>query len=269
MDRASRPRDQVSAEGVRRALGDLAERISVEVIPCCASTNTLLKERAASAEPWHVLIARRQTGGRGRMGRHFFSPEGTGLYMSVLLRPDLPSDRLWLVTPAAAVAVCRAAEELVAAEARIKWVNDVLIRGRKVCGILTEAGTGPGGPWAVLGVGINVTEPEGGFPPEAAEAGAVFPEPVPGRMDALAAAFLRHLYALCASGPGRAFVEEYRARSCLNGREVTVLGPGGAQRALALEVDGDCRLRVRYPDGREEALFSGEVSIRPAGEPRP
>ncbi len=259
--------DAVTAAGVERYLGDLAERIPVEVVDVCASTNTLLKAQAAALPVWHTLIARRQSGGRGRMGRSFCSPEGTGLYMSVLLRPQLAAAEAPLITTAAAVAVCRAAEALGSDRAEIKWVNDVLIRGKKVCGILTEAGVGMESgtlDWAVLGVGINVLEPAGGFPAEIADiAGAAFPRRERDMRNRLAAAFLRCFYEIYAALPDRAFVAEYQARSCLVGKQVNVLRGDRTRRALALAVDDACRLVVRYEDGTEEALFSGEVSVRP------
>ena len=257
----------VTAGGVRKYLGSLAEKIPVEVLPVCPSTNLILKERAAELPEWYTVIARRQTAGRGRLGRSFCSPEGSGLYMSVLLRTKLPAEDISLITPAAAVAVCRAAEALGSDRAEIKWVNDVLIGGRKVCGILTEAGfdARSGAPdWAILGVGINVTEPAGGFPAEIADvAGAVFPRKGEDMPDRLAAAFLRHMYAIYETLPTGGFVAEYQARSCLPGRWVNVLQGGEARRAQALAVDDRCRLLVRYEDGTEEALFSGEVSVRP------
>ena len=259
--------DALTAAGVERYLGELAGRIPVEVIDECPSTNTLLKARAAELSPWHTVIARRQTGGRGRMGRSFCSPEGTGLYMSVLLRPQLAAAEAPLITTAAAVAVCRAVEALGSDRAEIKWVNDVLIHGRKVCGILTEAGAGAETgmlDWAVLGVGINVLEPAGGFPAEIADiAGAVFPRRERDMRARLAAAFLRRFYEIYTALPDRAFAAEYQARSCLVGRRVNVLRGGGSRGALALAVDDACRLVVRYEDGTEEALFSGEVSVRP------
>ena len=258
--------DDVTAAGVQRYLGELARSIPIEVLEECASTNLLLKERAAQLPEWHTVIARRQTAGRGRMGRSFCSPAGSGLYMSVLLRPKLAADAP-LITTAAAVAVCRAAEALGSDRAEIKWVNDVLIRGRKVCGILTEAGTGVEAEtpdWAVLGAGINVTEPAGGFPPQIADiAGAVFPRHERDLRERLAAAFLRQFYAIYTALPERGFVAEYQARSCLVGKRVDVLQGGQARRALALAVDDRCRLLVRYEDGTEQALFSGEVSVRP------
>ena len=145
------------AAAVREALGPLAAIISLEAASVCPSTNRALKERAPSLPAWHALIALEQTQGRGRLGRSFFSPAGTGLYMSVLLRPSLAPEDVPLITPAAAVAVCRALEELGSDRAQIKWVNDVYIGGRKVCGILTEAGPGLG--YVVVGVGVNVSPP--------------------------------------------------------------------------------------------------------------
>ena len=258
--------DVLSAGGMRRALGDLAQAIEVEVLPSCVSTNLTVKQHAAALPAWHTVIAAAQTGGRGRMGRSFYSPEGTGLYMSVLLRPDMAAEDAALITTAAAVAVCRAAEELGSDRAEIKWVNDVLIRGRKVCGILTEAGLDMESgrlEYAVLGIGVNVTEPAGGFPPDIADvAGAVFPARKRDRKNALAAAILRQLYDIYGRLPDRGYVEEYRARCCLAGAAVNVLRGDESRRAMVLGVDDRCRLLVRYDDGSEEALFSGEVSVR-------
>ena len=255
----------LDGEAVVRALGPLGDSVPVRCLGCCGSTNDIIKREARSLPDWYALLADRQTGGRGRLGRRFFSPGGTGLYMSVLAPADLPPEDMALLTPAAAVAVCRALEALGSERAEIKWVNDVLIGGRKVCGILTEAGF-DGPSRAVIGIGVNVTAPEGGFPPDAAAvAGAAFPAAWEGLREALAAEVLIQLRRLW-PGPDRdRFVPEYQARSCLTGREVTVLGADGARPARVLAVDDRCRLLVRYPDGGEQALFSGEVSVRPGG----
>lgn len=259
--------DAVTELSVDRYLGPLAERVHVQVLDECVSTDLELKARAAELPEWSVVIARRQSGGRGRLGRSFYSPEGTGLYMSVLLRPAFGAEDAALITTAAAVAVARAVEELGSDRAEIKWVNDVLIHGKKICGILTEAGfdmESGGMEYAVLGVGINVCPPAGGFPPEIAEvAGAAFPMPRRDLRSQLAAAFLRQFYEIYGALPGDGFAAEYRARSCLVGRRVNVLRNGAARGALALAVDDKCRLVVRYEDGTEETLFSGEVSVRP------
>ena len=265
--RLSDTNDAVTTAGVIKHLGILADRISLEVLPCCQSTNLVLKERAAELPEWRTVIAGQQTGGRGRLGRSFYSPEGTGLYMSILLRPKLKAEDAVLITTSAAIAVCRAVEKLGSEHAQIKWVNDVFIRGRKVCGILTEAGfdlESSSMKYVILGVGINVTEPAGGFPPDLEHiAGAVFPQRQRDLRCRLAAAFLRQFYPIYMSLPQRDFVKEYRQRCYIVGQEVDVLLGGAVQHALALSVDDRCRLVVRYADGTEEALFSGEVSIRP------
>ena len=108
------------------------------------STNSYLKVLAASGAPeGTVIIANRQSAGRGRLGRSFFSPEEKGIYMSILLRPSIELDRAVLITSMAAVAVARAMETVKGITAQIKWVNDVFINKKKVCGILTEAGLNP------------------------------------------------------------------------------------------------------------------------------
>lgn len=257
--------DVVTAAGVARYLGDLAGKIAVEVLPVCTSTNLVLKERAADLATWHTVIALRQTQGRGRLGRQFYSPEDSGLYMSVLLRPELAAVDAGFITAAAAVAVCRGLESLGSPRTEIKWVNDVLIGGKKVCGILTEAGFhGPSGDldYAVLGVGINATEPTGGFPPDLAGiAGAAFPRRERDLRNRLAADLLRQLYEIYTALPSHDFVGEYRDRSCLVGKRVHVLRGDTPRPALVQGVDERCRLLVRYDDGTAEALLSGEVSL--------
>ena len=129
------------------------------------STNTALRALAEEgAKEGTVLLAAQQTAGRGRRGRSFYSPEGTGMYMSILLRPKAPAQKILRITPAAAVAAAQTFEEISGESANIKWVNDVYMRGRKVCGILTEASiTGDGVRYVIMGIGV--------YPPD----GAVFP----------------------------------------------------------------------------------------------
>ena len=258
-----------AAADIAGLLGPLAARIPLEVTPVCASTNLLVRQRAADLPDWYTLVACRQTEGRGQQGRSFYSPPDTGLYMSVLLRPKLPAEQAVYITTAAAVAVCRAAEELGAERAQIKWVNDVLIRERKVCGILTQGGAGPAGmDHVVLGRGINVTEPAGGFPPPLSDiAGAVFPAGGPDRRPAMAAAVMRQLWQVCEGLAQGRFIPEYRRRSCLVGRQVQVEQNGQSRPALALGVDERCRLVVRWPDGQTQALLSGRVQVCPQNAP--
>ncbi len=262
------PTSDVISEDTLRALLGGANGFTFEILPTCTSTNTVIKEKASSLREWHTIITGTQTDGCGRRGRSFYSPDGTGLYMSVLLRPKIPAEDAVLITTAAAVAVCLAVEETTGQHPMIKWVNDVLLNGRKICGILTEANVDMETrtlEYAVLGVGINVTEPDGGFPPELINiAGAILPRREQDMRCRLAAAFLRRFREIYSALPSRSFVSEYRARSCLIGHGILVLRHGGDVPATAVSVDDMCRLVVRYPDGTEAALSSGEVSVRRA-----
>ena len=197
------------------------------------------------------------------MGRSFESPAGTGIYLSVLFRQVLPAEGALSITTAAAVSACRAIEECTDAEPSIKWVNDVYVRGKKVCGILTEGSADPSTGtlrWAVMGIGFNVYEPENGFSDAIKEvAGIISPKPQENLRNRLSGAFLRHLKSLLLCG---SFSDEYRRRSFVPGRRINVLRSGIPRPALALGIDDGCRLLVRYEDGSTEALSSGEVSIR-------
>jgi len=251
--------DAVTAAAVEA----LAPGTKVEVVSSVDSTNHRLRELAAAgAAEGTVLIARKQTAGRGRMGRSFYSPQDSGLYFSLLLRPNaLEPGQAASLTAAAAVAMCQAIEAVTGESPRIKWVNDLFLRGKKISGILTEASVDLEGgtlDYAVVGIGLNLTPPEGGFPPELAEiAGAVVDRAVPGTRNRIAGTFLRRFFAFYRGEEG--YWEDYRARSLVPGRTVTVFSGGKSRPAQALTVDENCRLVVRYPDGTIQHLSSGEV----------
>lgn len=236
----------------------------LKVYDCVASTNQLAKEYGENgAEEGLVVLADSQTAGRGRLGRSFCSPAGTGLYMSLLLRPSLSAEKALSITTAAAVAVCRAIERVSPRKAQIKWVNDIYCDGKKVCGILTEAAFEHSGMrYAVLGIGINVTDPKDGFPRDIADIAASVFGKQDGDRHLLAAAVLDAFFEEYEHLNEERFVREYRERSCLIGKAVTVKAAAGDRDATVLDVDEACRLLVRYEDGREEALSSGDVSIR-------
>ncbi len=268
--------DDLTEGSIRKYLGELSDIFEPEVFQIIGSTNTYLKEKAAEAQKsgkpdqlkeWHTVIASGQSAGRGRLGRSFSSPAETGLYLSVLLRPRIAAERAVGITTAAAVAACRSIEACTGGQAQIKWVNDIFMRGKKVCGILTEASVQPNSgrlDWAVMGIGFNVYEPQGGFPEELREiAGPVAEKRQPDLRSRIAAVFLREFRALCRDLESAGFAEEYRERSFLPGRKISVLRGGTVRPATALDIDSECRLIVRYEDGSTEALSSGEVSVRP------
>ena len=200
------------------------------------------------------------------MGRSFFSPAGTGLYLSLLLRPTAwEPTRAAQLTAAAAAAMCEAIRQVTGKEPGIKWVNDLLLDGKKICGILTEASFSMESgvlEYAVLGLGVNVYLPEGGFPGQLGEiAGAVLDTPGEDVRNRIAGEFLNRFLDGYEHPEDRHFLDVYRRRSIAVGREVTVLSGGWERRAFAFGLDDDCRLLVRYPDGTEQALSYGEIRI--------
>jgi len=262
-----------SAAGIMARLSKPAiELYFVECVGVTNSTNTLAKRLAAQGcAAGHVIIAEGQTEGRGRLGRAFFSPRGSGLYMSVVLRPKGELASPELITTAAAVAVCRAIEEVAAANPEIKWVNDVLVGGRKVCGILTEGAASPSGgiEYAVLGIGINLAAPAGGFPPEIADvAGALFEYEPPSDIFERAAAAVLENFAKLYLLPGASrdeIVRSYKLYCSTPGKHVEVIRGNERRPALALALDDSLRLIVRYDEGGEtEALSFGEISVKPS-----
>lgn len=264
--------DVLNAGAVRALLEPgPAAALQIEVVDRLPGTNAALCARAAQGAPEGlVLIAQAQSAGRGRSGRPFFSPPGSGLYMSILLRPELGARQAVRITAMAAVAAARAAERLCGAEIGIKWVNDLMRDGRKVCGILTEASMDLESGMldhAVLGLGFNLTEPAGGWPEELEGiAGALFDgAPAPGSRAALAAGVLNEFWPLYRAGSRDGYLEEYRRRQLLTGHTVEVLRPGTPSRtARVLGVDRDCRLVVQFePGSAPVALGSGEVRVRP------
>ena len=259
--------DILSPQGIRKYLGPEGETLDLRVVPEVDSTNSALRELAGRGAPEGVVvIANRQNAGRGRRGRPFFSPEGTGLYLSILLRPkNWSALQATRVTTMAAAAMCEAIGDVTGEEARIKWVNDICMRGRKVCGILTEASMDLESgslDFAVLGAGVNVYAPPEGFPPELREvAGAVLEHPADDAKCRLAAAFLTRFLEYYRGADPTAYARRYREYSLALHREITVGDGPEARRAYVYEIDEDCRLLVRYENGETAALSYGEIRI--------
>lgn len=251
-----------------------ASHLQLELREEVSSTNTVLKEEAAAGAPeGRVLLARRQTAGKGRLGRGFYSPEETGIYMSLLLRPALPPKDCLLITTAAAVAVAEAIEKVTAQQAEIKWVNDVYCHGKKVVGILTEGGMASEGgrlAYAVLGIGINVWQPEGGFPAELASvAGSVMQEEKKDRQlrSRLAAAVLNEFMLIYPKLTEKKFMDLYRKRSFLIGKTIKLLRADheelpGYPPVKVIGIGDDAQLLIELPDGKRQEVYCGQVSAR-------
>ncbi len=259
--------DGISAERIKALLGEGGRHFRLRVLESTSSTNTLLASEAAELPHFSVVAAGAQTQGRGRLGRSFFSPPDTGVYISILLKENITCTDAGRLTTAAAIAACRAIEKCTDAKPAIKWVNDVFVGGRKVCGILTEASINcdTGQPdHMIVGIGFNVYPPEGGFPPELKEiAGSIVTERREGLRSALAAAFLNAFWEIFQTPGDPALFSEYKERCFVLGREIYVIKRNGPIPAKALKLMDDYSLLVRYQDGKKEVINAGEISIRP------
>lgn len=206
-----------------------------------------------------LILADAQSAGRGRMGRSFFSPSGTGIYMSLLLRAkEVFLDTVRLTT-AASVAVAQAIDELVGIEPQIKWVNDVYVSGRKVCGILCESFMCGVERFVIIGIGINLFCQE--FPEELRDiaaslcASGVTREQMAARIAGDICDFYDDL------SDGR-IMDYYIAHSCVLGKRVTFTEGGVATSAVARSIDELGRLHCETADGKEKILSSGEITLR-------
>ena len=238
----------------------------VQVHEVLSSTNTHAKELARQGvQSGTVVIARSQTAGRGRLGRSFHSPRDTGLYLSVILRPDCPMEQLMHLTCAAAVAACDAVEQTCGLRPGIKWINDLTLEGKKLGGILTELSFEHDGmvSYAVIGIGINCrleTVPEDlkGLACSLADfaAGADIAK--------LAAALIVALEEMGhhLTSDRAAIMERYRQKCVTVGRQVRVISPAGTETGLAEQVNDDGSLTVLFENGQRKNVNSGEVSVR-------
>lgn len=258
----------LNTDVIRQYLGDCPWR--VHLFGETDSTNTMLKKMAQVGSPsGTVVVAGRQTGGRGRLGRTFLSPGGVGVYLSALIRPDCAPTELLHLTCAVAVAMCDAVEATFGFRPGIKWTNDLVVGTKKLGGILTELGLDPKTgrvSYAVLGIGINCGQLETDFD-ESIRHIATSARMVTGRepdRNRLIAEMVRALEAmdrelLCAPA---AMLEHYRHDCITLDQEVSIVKGGEVRHARALDIDAEGGLIVRYDTGETGTVTSGEVSVR-------
>ena len=224
------------------------------------STNEEAKRMAQNGfEGTALIVADRQSAGRGRMGRSFYSPAQTGAYFSILYTPASPGDGIVSITSAAAVAVMRAIRSLTGLQTEIKWVNDLYLDGKKVCGILAESMICGGRVQVVLGVGINLSTES--FPQELANIAGALGVSAPTREDMIARVY-NEIEKYLNAPDNRDWLTEYRAHSCVLGRQITWAQNGEVHEGRAVEIDGDGALIAERGDGQRCRLSTGEISVR-------
>lgn len=235
------------------------------------STNVYARRIAAEGAPHGTIVAAaHQTAGKGRLARRFESPEGQGVYLSVILRPEMPLAELNTLTLMAAVVMLDTIEELTGVRPGIKWTNDIYLNGRKLCGILTECSVGEGGKaeYAVVGIGLNLYQQREDFAEEIRSiAGSLVSETGVrvSRTDYIAC-LAKHFERVFSDGAfpqnKEAVLVRYREAVFFLGKKVEVRGYADCWPATALDIDEEGRLVVRAEDGSLHALNSGEISIR-------
>ncbi len=256
--------DRLSAEAIQV---NLRHGVDVTLLDEVDSTNNEAKRMLSDGyEGTGLVVARRQTAGRGRLGRSFYSPAGTGIYMTLIRRPREGMRQVTRVTAAAALAVCRAIESLTDLRPGIKWVNDVYLDGKKICGILSEAVTDveSGSVQSVIvGIGVNITT-------------ADFPEEIAGRVTSLGvelspsvliAAICDSLLDLWEDLSDPAIMEGYRARSVVIGKEIDFYAGDVKRSGVAVDIDENGGLIVNC-DRERVVLQTGEITVRLKGDPR-
>lgn len=246
------------------------EIIRLEVTESTNSTALELGERGAV--PGTVVVARAQTLGRGRLNRFWLSRPGMGLYFSLILRPQLAPENLSKITLAAGLAITGALEVLYCIEAKIKWPNDLLLNGRKFGGILTETGSFshlPEGqnPLVVVGVGLNLFPPQGGFPTDLEERATALSRHVDEEIDAEAllqtcAAAIEKEVGRLERGEFAAILEEWCRRDAVYGKKLSwVTRQGHVVTGVALGPDAEGLLRIRDGEGKVHTVLSGDLNL--------
>ncbi len=260
--------DLISREGMLPFLSADYDPENLYIYKVIDSTNSEAKRLVAKGvKEYAVILSEEQTGGRGRLGRDFYSPVGSGIYMSMVLRPKISIEKAIRVTTAACVAVCRAIEEVTGKTCEIKWVNDIYSGNRKICGILTEAvsnfETGEIES-IILGIGINFRRKDEEFPEEIrGKAGALFQTETGGiTRNRLIASMINQLLRLNEMIESGVYIREYRERSLVIGKTVDLVSRSSTRKARVLGIDEDGGLEVLLEDGSGEVVRSGEISLR-------
>ena len=225
------------------------QKLTFETLP---STNTYAKENICNLSLPSLIIADHQSAGRGRRGKSFFSPKGTGLYMTLVFEEKSNSE---LLTPLAAVSVCEELEKL-GASPKIKWVNDILVESKKICGILAERQVLNGRSYIILGIGINISTAD--FPENLSIAGSLG---INCDKNILAEKISERILSYINESDSIDIISEYRSRLFIIGKNISYFRNNFRYVGYVKDINNQCNLIITLPDGKEDILSSGEISI--------
>lgn len=260
------PYEKANETKIRTALLPEHKDINIILMDETNSTNEQLKKLALQGErKTTVLIAESQTKGKGTKGRSFFSPEGTGCYMSILVFPDCSPAESTLLTVAAAASTSKAIEAVTGTRADIKWVNDIIVNSRKTAGILTEGSISrdmKSMDWAIVGIGINISPPEGGFPDEIKGIAGTLVSVNTNVKNNLIAEVINNFLSYCGKLDEKKFFDFYKSRLFFLGKKITVTKADRTFTATANDIDSMCRLVVTDEKGEKITLDSAEISVK-------
>ncbi|GGD02558.1 biotin--[acetyl-CoA-carboxylase] ligase [Enterococcus wangshanyuanii] len=259
--------DILSAEGIKLALSPTTPTLSITILDSSESTMKDAKLAAINGEPNNTLIvADIQEAPKGRFGRPFFSKAGSGIYMSMLLRPNQRFEEMAQYTVIMAVAAARAMDELANVTTEIKWVNDIYLNGKKIGGILSEAMSDVESGQisnVIIGMGINFSLKQEEFPEELQEkATSLFSSKTPTvTRNELIAAIWNQFYRILEQLPAEDFLEEYRQKSFVLGKTVSFSQAGTEYIGTATGINERGELIVKLSDDTEKIISSGEISL--------
>ncbi len=238
--------NSLSAKAIRSLLPDNLKGIPIYIHNIIDSTNTECR-RLYSCDLPFAVIAEEQSAGRGRQGKSFYSPAKSGLYLSLAVKSN---EAVQLITLFAAVAVCRAIEEIYSLSPQIKWVNDLYLNGRKICGILCEATDNR----IIIGIGVNCYTTD--FPEDIKDTAGTLGNKEISR-NALAAAVIKNLI-----NNDSDFLSEYRERSLLTDKQISFIKNGQEYSATVFGISDNGNLLITYPNGSHDSLNSGEITLK-------
>lgn len=256
--------DIISYEGIKIFLSEKYKKFTVQIYKILDSTNTYAKKIIIDgAKHGTIIIANEQKAGRGRFGRTFFSPADTGIYLSIILKPQKKISDTSLITIAAAVAVCDTIKKTTCSEPKIKWVNDIFLNGKKICGILTEAVSDfESGivESAVTGIGINIKTAEERFPEDLKRtASSLFPENI--SRNQIIAELINNFFELYENLSDKNLIERYKEYSLVLGKEITYFKDDKTQTGTAVDINENGNLIIKDKNKKTSVLESGEVTL--------